>query len=103
MKVNWRFLLAALLVQFMALPSHALDDYTLELYENYCQACHSSTESGAPLAFDARAWAERNKKGAAVLLENTIKGIGNMPPMGMCMECMEEDLQDLISYMSQAQ
>ncbi|MCO7227496.1 cytochrome c5 family protein [Pleionea sp. CnH1-48] len=84
-----------------SIAANSADDYTKELFELYCQSCHSTKASGAPQAFDHEIWQQRIKeKGIKTLVENSIKGIGNMPPLGMCMECGEEDFQHLIRYMA---
>ncbi|ASP40680.1 cytochrome c5 family protein [Bacterioplanes sanyensis] len=80
----------------------AVDDYTVELYEIYCTACHGVGLSGAPLAFSDE-WQDRLDKGMDVLISHTINGIGNMPAMGTCGECNEDDLRDLIQYMAKEQ
>ncbi len=81
----------------------AAEDYTKELYTLYCQSCHSVDATGAPQAFVPDDWEPRLEKGMDQTLENVIVGIGNMPPLGMCMECTEQDLQALIHYMSNDQ
>lgn len=76
------------------------DDYTVELYNLYCKACHGVKGSGAPLAFSSE-WKPYLKLGTDTLVNNAITGIRNMPAMGTCSECEVEDLEDLITYMSQ--
>lgn len=77
----------------------ATDDYTVELYEIYCQVCHSAKVAGAPKSFSSE-WKARNKKGMKTLVNNSINGYKNMPPMGTCAECTPEDMENLIIYMS---
>jgi len=78
----------------------ATDPYTVELYETYCQACHSVASANTPVAFDQKAWSKRLEGGMAELVNSAIVGIGNMPAQGSCMECAYEDFEDLISYMA---
>jgi len=77
----------------------ATDDYTIELYELYCTACHAVEASGAPLAFTDE-WQDVLDKGMAETVNNAIAGIGNMPAMGTCGECSAEDIEDLVRYMA---
>jgi cytochrome c5 len=83
--------------------SWAIDPFTVELYESSCTICHGGGVGDAPKSFDVSAWAERLAKGKDVLLKNAISGYKGMPPLGMCSDCTQEDLQDLIEYMSTEQ
>ncbi len=93
-------LAAALLCS--ALPAVATDDYTIELYDIYCSACHGVGVSGAPTAFSDE-WRDRVDQGMDTLVSHAINGIGNMPAMGTCVECTEDDLRDIIQYMAKEQ
>jgi cytochrome c5 len=65
-----------------------------------CALCHGVAGTGAPAPQDKQAWAPRNAQGMDVLLDHTINGVGSMPPMGMCMECTQEDFAVFIEFMS---
>ncbi|MEN8719944.1 MAG: c-type cytochrome [Oceanococcaceae bacterium] len=65
-----------------------------------CGLCHGVVGTGAPAPFDSAAWESRNAQGMEALLDHTINGFGLMPPMGMCMECTQDDFVAFISYMS---
>jgi len=80
----------------------AADDYTVELYQTYCHACHTNAGANVPVAFDEKEWRARLKPGLESLVNNAINGKGNMPPQGSCMECTYEDFEDLINYMANA-
>ena len=69
-------------------------------YDTSCKLCHANPASGAPLTGDLVAWKPRVAQGADTLLDHTINGHNGMPPMGMCMQCSEEDFLALISFMS---
>jgi cytochrome c5 len=98
MKQN--ILISALFFMLSA-SAMAVDDYTMELFGSYCEACHTAASSGAPQSHDRSEWENRmEEKTMAGLVESAIAGIGNMPPMGMCNECEVEDLQDIIEYMA---
>lgn len=78
----------------------AVDEYTIELYEVYCKACHASAGAGVPVAFNDADWHKRLNSGREAVIKNAIVGIGNMPPQGQCMECSYDDFENLIDYMS---
>lgn len=92
---------SALLLFSVGHSVQAADDYIKELYELNCKVCHELKSSDAPLSFDKKEWEKKIKKtGIPQLVENAITGIGNMPPMGTCMECGPEEFEDLIKYMA---
>jgi len=70
------------------------------IYDRTCENCHGQPGTGAPLARDRGAWKARIAKGLPTLVENTINGYRGMPPMGMCMECSQEQLVVFIEYMA---
>jgi cytochrome c5 len=80
----------------------AADPAIQKIYDVSCKTCHSNPGSGAPLAGDAKAWAPRLTQGRDALLGHTINGYKAMPPMGLCMQCSEQDFAALIEYMSGA-
>lgn len=88
-------------IVLMAVSAGAFADAE-EQYNRYCIACHASGAAGAPIAHDAAAWEPRLAKGMDALLESTNKGIGAMPPKGLCGDCSAEDFTALIEYMSKA-
>lgn len=96
-KIGGFFCFSACLLLTQA--AQADDDYTTELYEIYCQSCHSAKVAGAPKSFSSD-WKARNKKGIKVLVNHAISGYKNMPPMGTCAECTPDDIKNLILYMS---
>ena len=93
-------LAAALLAS--ASSAVATDDYTIELYDLYCSSCHGVGVSGAPAAFSEE-WRSRVEQGMDTLVNHAIQGVGNMPAMGTCAECTEDDIRDLIRYMAKEQ
>lgn len=93
-------IILAALLSFASLSSWAIDPFTVELYQSSCKICHDAGVAGAPKAFDAEAWSERLSKGKETLLANAIGGFKGMPPLGMCSDCTQEDLVDLIDYMT---
>ncbi|MCG8910536.1 c-type cytochrome [Pseudomonas sp. DP-17] len=76
------------------------DPALAKIYDNSCKLCHANPASGAPQAGDAQAWQPRIAQGTDSLLDHSINGFKGMPPMGMCMQCSEEEFLALISFMS---
>lgn len=64
-----------------------------------CALCHVDGVGGAPKLGVAEEWSPRLAKGKALLLTHTIEGYNNMPPLGYCMSCEEEDFVALIDFM----
>ena len=64
-----------------------------------CALCHVRGEGGAPVLGDREAWAPRLAQGEDTLLQHTIEGLNNMPPLGYCMDCKAEDFRALIRFM----
>lgn len=83
-----------------AKPFSELSDELQKIYDRSCAVCHGVPGTGAPAAGDARAWAERGQQGVDALLDHVISGYRGMPPMGMCMDCSQDDLLAFVEYMS---
>ena len=70
------------------------------IYNRSCFSCHAGGVAGAPIPGDADAWAPRIAKGREALVESVREGIPpGMPPMGLCMNCTDEDLAAAVDYM----
>lgn len=86
-----------------AMPAAAMavaDDFDVAgTYQMRCFACHGTGAAGAPVLGDADAWSERMAKGMETVMANAINGIGAMPARGLCMDCTDEHIQALITYM----
>ncbi|WP_339518801.1 c-type cytochrome [Pseudomonas proteolytica] len=80
-----------------AVPS---DPTLAQLYDSSCKLCHANPASGAPLTGDSQAWSPRVAQGADTLLDHTLNGYNGMPPMGLCMQCSEEQFLGLIGFMA---
>ncbi|MEG3765274.1 c-type cytochrome [Alteromonas sp. 14N.309.X.WAT.G.H12] len=92
----------AILTFGMLQSVHAED--TLEkgkqVYNQACVMCHAAGISNAPIAHNTEQWQERKEsKGMDTLLKNAMSGLNQMPPMGLCAACSEEDLTSAIEYM----
>ncbi len=71
-----------------------------DLYNRSCRSCHHGGAGGAPRTGRAQDWEPRLFQGLDVLLDHTISGYKGMPPMGMCMDCDEDQFVGLIEYMA---
>jgi cytochrome c5 len=75
-------------------PEHA------RTYQAACASCHARPGIGAPLTGVDADWRVRREQGMDALLENTVNGIGGMPPLGTCGLCSVEDFRALIRSMA---
>jgi cytochrome c5 len=82
-----------------ALPESASVYDVMNKWARSCALCHVTGEGGAPRSGFAEDWNPRLVNGKAMLLTHTIEGYNNMPPLGYCMACEEEDFIALIDYM----
>ena len=71
------------------------------IYNSYCAGCHVAGAAGAPKVGDVDAWAARldARGGDEGLWKSAWRGIGAMPPKGMCMDCSEEEFESAVVYM----
>jgi len=70
-----------------------------EVYMNACATCHSIGLAGAPKFADLASWGDRPDEGIEHLTEQVKNGLNGMPPMGMCMDCADEELTAAVQYM----
>ena len=73
-----------------------------EVYDTACTTCHAIALAGAPKFGDRVSWGERANEDLDHLVETVTNGLGGMPPMGMCMDCSQEELSDAVQYMLDA-
>ena len=69
-------------------------------YQSSCFACHSTGAAGAPLTGDTAAWEPRMELGKEALISSVRNGKGAMPPTGLCADCTDDELVELIEYMA---
>lgn len=74
-----------------------------KIYLRSCYSCHDRGVSGAPRTGDSAAWQPRLAKGMDTLVANAINGYRAMPPRGLCFDCSEAELAELIRYMANTQ
>lgn len=78
------------------------DDGAVKIYAAYCKVCHDPRPQipvGAPCTHDAKAWAERLKN-HKTLRQHTFEGYQLMPARGGCFECSDEQLVQVIEFMT---
>ncbi|WP_342075005.1 c-type cytochrome [Yoonia sp. SS1-5] len=71
------------------------------VYDRSCRACHALDGGGAPLTGHAADWRARAEErgGLRALTVSAIEGYENMPGMGLCNDCSEGQIVDLIEFM----
>ena len=83
-------------------PSTSLVRTGEEVYDSACKTCHAIGLAGAPKFGDRISWGERANEDLDHLVETVTNGLGGMPPMGMCMDCSQEELTTAVQYMLDA-
>ena len=83
--------------------ANALAEPDMDKYNKSCAVCHASGAANAPKTGDAAAWEPRMAKGMDVLVASVDKGMGAMPPKGMCFDCTADEFKALIEYMAAPQ
>ncbi len=78
---------------------NSLDPGILAKWQASCALCHIDGNGGAPRIQNKVDWDSRLAKGEAELLRSTIEGLNNMPPLGYCMACEENDFLTMIDFM----
>ncbi len=71
-------------------------------YERSCLLCHG-VRSGAPLVGFEPAWKPRVAQGEGVLLAHVRDGLNAMPAMGLCTDCSDAELRQLIDFVIRGQ
>jgi cytochrome c5 len=71
-------------------------------YERSCLLCHG-VRSGAPLVGFEPAWKPRVAQGTDTLLAHVREGFNAMPAMGLCTDCSEAELRQLIDFVIRGQ
>lgn len=69
-------------------------------YNMYCVACHGTGAAGAPKVGDKAGWEPRMAVGIDGLVASAKAGKNAMPPMGLCNDCTDAELKQIIEYMS---
>ncbi len=69
------------------------------LYGMVCADCHNTGANGAPKITDKAAWEPRLKKGFNRMINNVIRGHGNMIPLGGSAIQSKEGVREMVIYM----
>lgn len=78
----------------------AVSEASMAQWARSCALCHVNGEGGAPRVGHPDEWVARVAQGETVLLNHTLEGYNNMPPLGYCMDCEAEDFEVLIRFMA---
>ena len=70
-----------------------------DVYSFACALCHQTGLNAAPRYGDRKAWSSRIEQGRETMYENTIKGMGAMPPKGGKPNLTEEQVKMAVDYM----
>lgn len=70
------------------------------MWARSCALCHVDGNASAPRMGHAEEWASRLEQSREVLLDHTIQGFNDMPPLGYCMGCEREDFFAMIDFMT---
>ena len=70
-----------------------------QVYQAACFACHGTGALDAPKPNSAD-WKPRMAQGFDVLLKHSIEGFNNMPAMGTCTSCSEDEIAAAIRFMT---
>ncbi|CAH0534757.1 hypothetical protein VST7929_02716 [Vibrio stylophorae] len=71
----------------------------LEVYEQFCGACHQAGIAGAPMIGDQAAWAPRLAKGKETLYQHAIGGFNAMPAKGGCNNCDDALIVEAVDHL----
>lgn len=72
-----------------------------DIYLRSCRSCHTVAATGAPLTGDTVAWAPRMEKGMEAMVSSVTRGLGGMPPGGLCSNCTPQQYEALIHFMAE--
>lgn len=73
-----------------------------QIVAQFCATCHATGLLDAPKTGDAAAWKTRSDAAGGLkgLVDVAKAGKGAMPPMGICNDCSDVEMEAAISYMS---
>lgn len=73
-------------------------------FDQNCAMCHNTGMAGAPRRDDTAHWEARlADAGFDTLVTNAINGVNAMPPRGMCTTCSDDNIAELVRYLSGAE
>lgn len=76
------------------------DEFSPEaVYQDNCAMCHDTGMANAPQPDETDRWNTRlEEDGLDGLVTNAINGINAMPPRGMCTDCTDEEIRQVVEY-----
>ena len=80
--------------------SMPLTERQTQLWVRSCALCHVDGNAGAPVMGIPEQWSAVIGKSKSELLESVVSGVNDMPPLGYCMACEEDDFIALIDFMT---
>ena len=72
----------------------------MQMWTRSCALCHITGNGGAPRIGNADEWTPRLAQGLDLLLQHTVEGLNDMPPLGYCMACERGDFVAMIELMT---
>ncbi len=69
-----------------------------QVYNSSCIACHGTGALDAPKPGE-ESWKPRIAQGFDVMLKHSIEGFNNMPAMGTCGNCSDDEIAAAIRFM----
>lgn len=72
------------------------------VYQQVCMACHAAGVNEAPKFGDRADWAELIEEGYGILVYESIKGEGMMPPRGGDPSVTDLEMANAVAYMANA-
>lgn len=69
-----------------------------QVYKGACIACHGTGALDAPKP-GTDSWKPRIAQGFDVMLKHSLEGFNNMPAMGTCATCSEDEIAAAIRFM----
>lgn len=70
------------------------------VYKSVCISCHDAGLAGAPKFGDAAAWAPRNSKGFALLVDHALHGFNGMPAKGGGADLTDDEIKRAVAFMA---
>jgi len=70
------------------------------IFQQSCAHCHVRPGIGVPVLGDTAEWETRRAQGFEAMVAHTVEGFADMPPLGTCSFCTEDDLRRLVAFMA---
>ena len=84
-------------------PTQDMLDSGEKIFDKSCFICHENDAGEVKMLADKLYWTENRAKDFEILVQHVHDGytgdFGTMTPMGSCIDCSKEDLQNAIFYM----